>query len=296
MVLRQLESFQIVMMTLNMTTAANELHLTPAAVSLQIRRLRNEVGAELFTRVGRNLVPTQAAKRLQRDLVPLMNALKAIREDFPPETKKEDTRPFVLASGIGTLLYQLRQPLTELRRKFPVNDIEVRIGATDTIIRGLESKQIDLGFVALPLEAPAIQLDPLFREELVFLTSASTPKTFRKIVSVQDLSNCPMILYQSGATRALIDRMAARNGLSLLVRMEVDDTESIKKLVEAGFGFSILPANTLSNCSGIRTFRIREERLFRDIALATALSAYPRKLTAEIIEFFKGTRDPRRRR
>ena len=88
MELRQLETFRIVMNTLNMTAAAKRVFLSPAAVSLQIKHLSDELGTELFSRVGRKLVPTSAAKRLQQHLDPLMDVLQAIHEDFPPEIEQ----------------------------------------------------------------------------------------------------------------------------------------------------------------------------------------------------------------
>ena len=66
MELRQLETFRVVMATLSMTEAARRVYLSPAAVSLQMKRLSDELGADLFTRVGNKLVPTSAATRPQR--------------------------------------------------------------------------------------------------------------------------------------------------------------------------------------------------------------------------------------
>ena len=109
-----------------------------------------------------------------------------------------------------------------------------------------------------------------------------------KSISLKDLSSLPMIIYPSGTnTRAIIDRMLQSHGISLRVKMELDNTEAIKKLVEAGFGASILPQEALRKCSLIRTFRIQEEHLCREVALATTQSAYPRKLTTTISEYLK---------
>ncbi len=79
-----------------------------------------------------------------------------------------------------------------------------------------------------------------------------------------------MILYPEGSsTRVLINGIARKHGISLRVTMEADDTEAIKKLVEAGFGASILPEKALRNSPLIKTLRIAGERLYRELALAT---------------------------
>ncbi len=97
-----------------------------------------------------------------------------------------------------------------------------------------------------------------------------------------------MILYSRGSsTRTLIDAMMQKHKLSLRVTMEADDTEAIKKLVEAGFGASILPEKALQNSPLIRTFRIQGEPLYREIAFATPVNAYPRRLTTVIAEYLR---------
>jgi DNA-binding transcriptional LysR family regulator len=282
MELRQLETFRIVMATRNMTSAAKQVYLSPAAVSLQLKNLSDELGTELFARVGRQLIPTPAAMLLEQHLGRLMEVLQTIRQDFPSDSEC-DTRPFVLATGLTTLIYQLRKPLAELRKKFPRNDIQVRIGTTEEIISQLEHREADLGIVSLPVSAPNIQLVPLFREEMLFLVSARLRKNYRATVNLKELAGVPMILYPSGTNmRSIIDRMLQNQGVTLRVTMELDNTEAIKKLVEAGFGASILPEKALSKSPLLRTLRIQGEHAGREVALAISQTARPRKLTAVI--------------
>ena len=75
---------------------------------------------------------------------------------------------------------------------------------------------------------------------------------------------------------------------SLEVSMEADDTEAIKRLVESGFGYSILPMHALREPSCFfETFRIEGHHLNRSLALAMARTEYPRKLTESIAEFLR---------
>lgn len=287
MELRQLETFRVVMNTLSMSAAAKQLYLSPSAVSLQIRHLGEELGTELFIPSGGRLVPTSDARRLQRDLDPIIGALHAIREDFPSKIER-DARPFVLATGSTTLIYQLPGPLDELRDKYPRNDIRVWSATTQSILSSLEHKQVDLGIVSLPVEAPNIQLEPLFREEMLALVQASSAHQNGKTIGLKDLIAMPMILYSIGTTeRTIIDRIAHTHGISWRVVMEVDCTESIKKFVEAGFGASILPKNALRDTPRLRKFEIEEVHPFRELALATARTAHPRKLTTEIAAYLR---------
>jgi DNA-binding transcriptional LysR family regulator len=287
MELRQLETFRLVMATLSMTEAAKRVYLSPAAVSLQVKHLSDELGADLFTRVGNKLVPTAAANRMYQHLSGLMDMLHTIREDFPPEAEC-DSRPFVLGTGPTTLIYQLRRPLSHLRKRFPRNEIRVHVAPTQDIIYELEWKQIDLGIVSLPVDAPTLRLAPLFKEEMLVLMNARAATKYGKRISVKELATIPMILYSRGSsTRTLIDAMMQKHGLSLRVTMEAEDTEAIKKLVEAGFGASILPEKALRNSPLTRTLKIQGERLFRELAFATPANAHPRLLTTVIADYLR---------
>lgn len=285
MELRQLETFQIVMSTLNMTAAAGKVYLSPAAVSLQIKNLSDELGVELFYRSGRKLVPTSAARRLATHITPLIDAIRAIREEFPQDSVL-DTRPFVLATGLTTLIYQLRGPLGRIRKRFPKNDIQVRIGTTEHIVEGLESMQFDLGIVSLPLDRPNLRLRPLFREEMLLVGNARSAAFQRKSVTLAQLQQIPLILYPAGTnTRAIIDRFSESHNVRLRVAMELDNTEAIKKMIEAGFGASILPENALRGLRMLRKLRIEGASLYREVALAMQRSAYARKLTTAIADY-----------
>jgi DNA-binding transcriptional LysR family regulator len=87
----------------------------------------------------------------------------------------------------------------------------------------------------------------------------------------------------------MIDRFFAELGISPRVIMEADDTEAIKRLVEAGFGYSILPQFALrARGSHFQTLRVPGHRLIREQALAMPKTEYPRALTNAIAEFLRG--------
>jgi DNA-binding transcriptional LysR family regulator len=88
--------------------------------------------------------------------------------------------------------------------------------------------------------------------------------------------------------RVIIDSFFAQAGIEPRVVMEAADTEAIKRLVESGFGYSILPAFSLKGQSRFfHTMRIAGYKLMRSQALAMANTAYPRALTLTIVDFIR---------
>src|SRR2546429_188823 len=82
------------------------LHLSPAAVSLQLQKLSAELRLDLFVRSGKRLAPTPAALRLAEHARAVINQVRDIREEFKNDPGA-DTRPFHLATGATTLIYRL---------------------------------------------------------------------------------------------------------------------------------------------------------------------------------------------
>jgi DNA-binding transcriptional LysR family regulator len=106
-----------------------------------------------------------------------------------------------------------------------------------------------------------------------------------------ELANVPFLLYPKRSNvRRVIDRFFSDMGVTPRVFMEADDTEAIKRLVESGFGYSILPEHALRGRSQFfQKFRIEGHRLTRTLALAMAQTECPRKLTESIAGFLRAT-------
>jgi DNA-binding transcriptional LysR family regulator len=291
----QLEVFLAVMDSSSMTRAAETIHLSPGAVSIQLHNLANEVHAELFVHQGKRLVPTPAARRLAEHARAVVKLMKQIGQEFERDVST-DTRPFQFATGVTTLIYQLGGPLRLLRKQYPDADIRVTVGVTEQIVTGLLDRRFDLGLISLPVAEGDLRIIPLFDEELLVIRPSIKKVRGSRIRSmkVSELAAASFLLYPKHSNvRRVIDQFFRELNLTLEVTMEADDTEAIKRLVESGFGYSILPMHALREPSCFfETFRIEGHRLNRSLALAMARTEYPRKLTESIAEFLRAQLTP----
>src|SRR5260370_769931 len=119
-----------------MARAAEKIHLSPGAVSLQLHNLAGELHTELFVRRGKRLIPTPAALRLAERAKEVVKLMGHIKQEFENDLSK-DVRPFHLATGVTTLIYQLGRPLRQLRKRYPNAEIRVTVGVTEEMIAGL---------------------------------------------------------------------------------------------------------------------------------------------------------------
>jgi DNA-binding transcriptional LysR family regulator len=288
----QLQLFLAVMESPSMTRAAEKIHLSPGAVSLQLHNLAEELNTELFVRRGKKLVPTPAAMRLAEHAREVVKMMGHIRQEFENDLSK-DVRPFHFATGVTTLIYQLGEPLRQLRKRYPNAEIRVTVGVTEEMVTGLLDRRFDLALISLPIAEENLTLVPLFDEELLVIRPSANKVGSGHVCSLRasELVDTPFLLYPKRSNmRLVIDQFFKDIGVTPHVVMEADDTEAIKRLVESGFGHSVLPEHALRGHSNFfQKYRVTGHRLTRSLALAMPRTDSPRKLTESIASFLRST-------
>ena len=260
--------------------------------SLQLHHLAVELHAELFVRSGKRFLPTPAAERLADLAKTVVSQMRVIEQEFANDPTL-DVRPFHLATGATTLIHRLGRPLRLLRKQYPHAQIQVTVSPTEEMVAGLLDRQFDLAVISLPFEEPSLDVLPLYEEELLILRPSAKPCRGAKIrdISQEELASAGFILYPRRSNmRAIIEAFFRDLGIAPQVAMEADDTEVIKKLVETGFGYSILPESALQDSPRFfEIFRVQGRRIVRNQALAMVKSEYPRGLTVSIAKFLQST-------
>lgn len=290
--IRQLEIFLAVMESGSVTRAAERVYLSPGAVSLQLHNLATGLGAELFVRCGKRFTPTPAAVRLSELATGLMRQVHEIEHEFARDASI-DIRPFHLATGATTLIHRLGSPLRLLRERYPRTSIRVTVCPTEEMVAGLHDRKFDLALISLPYDESNLTVMPLYDEELLILRPSNKPVSGAAVgnISAEELSLAKFLLYPKRSNmRTIIDGFFRELKISPQVAMEADDTEVIKKLVETGFGYSILPESALRvQPRFYHLFRVPDHKLVRRQALAMIQSEYPRALTLSIARFLQRT-------
>lgn len=288
---RQLELFIAVMECSSITKAAKRVSLSPGAISLQLHNLAADLRTELFVRTGKQLQPTPAAHRLAELAVSVLGQVRNITHEFQNDPAA-DTRPFHFATGATALIHQLGGPLRRLRRHFPNTPFKITVCATEDMAIGLLERRFDLALISLPFEDEHLSILPTFEEEMVMLKPSAKPVRTWHVGSIPPaaLADASFILYaRRSNVRAIIDGFFRDIGVTPRVIMEADDTEVMRRLVEAGFGYSILPEHALrGHPRFFHPLRVDGRRLTRQQALATVRSEHPRALTAAVARFLHG--------
>jgi LysR family nitrogen assimilation transcriptional regulator len=255
-----------------------------------MQNLASDLRTELFVRSGKRLVATPAAFRLADHARGVLHQVRELEHDFKNDPAT-DTRPFAFATGATTLIHRLGRPLRLLRKRYPKTEIHVTVAPTEEILAGLTNRAFDLGLISLPVHADNMRILPLFEEELLLLRPSAVRVRSGHVGTMQasELAAARFLLYPKRSNmRSIIDGFFSEIGIAPRVVMEADDTEAIKRLVESGFGSSILPEFALRGGTHFfHKYRIAGHRLIRRQALAMVKTEYPRALTESVAEFLQ---------
>lgn len=253
------------------TAAAAEIDSTQASVSELVARLERELGMPLFTRGGRRLVPTAAARELRPHA---LRAVSAIGEGIGAITALRS-----LDGGIctfGVLRNAAYYDLSDLVETFHLRHPHVRVrlvGLNSALVaESIAAGEIEAGLVVLPVAASGLAVTPLFRDEVVY---ASANRAARGgAVDIEEIAAAKLVLYDAYAgwndptRRQLLERARAR-GLALEPAIEVEHVETALGLVAAGTVDTIVSrtiAESEAFPDGIRTFPLSEP-LYDTVAL-----------------------------
>ncbi|HEX8473411.1 MAG TPA: LysR family transcriptional regulator [Pyrinomonadaceae bacterium] len=245
MEIRQLRAFTAIAETHTFTAAALRVHVTQAAISMQIRQLEHEIGLPLFIRTPRRVVLTEAGEKLLERARAILREHDAALAELAELAGAERGRLRVGSASAMVSADPLPRILKELRRRHPNAEVSVTSGTSETLVRQILAGELDVAFVSLPVGARGVETEALNQDELIAIASPRHPLAKQRVVSAFALAGEKLILGERGGnTRRLIDEFFAEAGLKPTVAMELSRQAAIKRMVETDMGVGIVPRKT----------------------------------------------------
>jgi DNA-binding transcriptional LysR family regulator len=246
MEIRQLRAFLAIAETGTFTAAAERVHVTQAAISMQIRQLERETGAKLFVRAPRRVILTEAGEKLLDRAQLILREYDAALEELAALTGAEKGRLRIGSASAMVSADPLPHILRELKKTHPGVETSVASGTSAELVQRILSGELDAAFVSLPVDARGIQTEVLSEDSLVAIASPRHRLGKQKVVSAYALAGEKLILGERGGnTRRLIDQFFAHAGVSLKVTMELSRLAAIKRMVEEDMGVGIVPLQSV---------------------------------------------------
>ena len=237
---RALRSFVVLANQLHFGRAANLLHLSQPALSKQIRKLEDEIGAPLFYRNTGGTSLSAAGATLARDAGDL---LARCDEAFLRAQRAGRGEIGTLDIGFGIATYELvPRVIARYRSRYPEIHVSLRDMASAEQVAALRDGRLDVGFIRLP--APDdLAVQPAATERLIL----ALPATAGDIQTMADLHGLPLVLQSRQRTRYVFDQVmavCAAFHVTPYIAQEVTEFPTALALVASGVGFSLVPRSS----------------------------------------------------
>lgn len=243
--LTQLKLFRDIARELSFIKVAKQNHISQPAVSVHIKKLEHELGTQLLTRTPHNIRLTPEGMVILSDVKKIMYLCEnlKIRSNYQQESMEGNIRVAAIHS-FG--MYEVGEFLSSFMQAYPKIHIHLEFRRSDEIYSMLLSERIDIGVVAYPEKRTRIEALPLGQDELVLIVDKNHRFWGKKSIKLEQIDNEPFVAFEEGIpTREAIDEILKQRGLDVDIRMTNDNIYTLKKVVAAGIGVSIVPVSAV---------------------------------------------------
>ena len=267
--------------------AARELNVSQSSISVQIRQFENYLGHTLFNRLKKGVERTESgevvfqfAEEVFHDVDRIWNDLEAM------ERQIKGTLSIGTINSFG--IYTLPGVLKEFTSRFPEVKVTVQFGGPRQLAEMLQSGKVDIAVVNSSRRYGGLTGVALREMKMFLVAPPDHPLASLETVNPRELENHPFIGYEEGSeTRMMMDAFFRRMSLSVEYALESSNVATVKHMVMAGLGLSVLPETAVGDeIRGGRLVRIDVQGLY----MAQRITLYyktNRTLTPTRREFLK---------
>ncbi|WP_024850757.1 LysR family transcriptional regulator [Hydrogenovibrio kuenenii] len=246
---RRLQVFYTVAKVLSFTKAAETLHMTQPAVTLQVKQLEEFFNTRLFDRTHNKISLTDAGKIVYDYAEKILDHYDKMNSEVR-ELTGEVTGSLLIGASTTIAEYMLPSLLGAFKKQFEDVNIRLQVGNTDAIVAMVENNMIDLGVVEAPVYNKNLEVEVCRLDEMVLIVPLGHPLSNRDKISVEDIRKYHYISREEGSgSRSVIDSYIREQGLSysdLRVVMELGSPEAVKMAVESDVGVAIVSRTTIT--------------------------------------------------
>lgn len=242
--LRQLRVFESAARHLSLTRAAEELHLTPPAVSIQIRQLEGHAHADLFERVGRGIKLTEAGEEVLARTREILGHIRGAEEAIEGLASLE--RGLLDVAVINAGDYFFPWLIAAFRDNHPRIRVRLSVGNREELLERLAAHEVDLAVMSHPPTQAAFTAESFAPHPHVIVAAPGHPLARKRSVPLEAIASEPLVTREPGsATRLAMEQAFAEAGVVPRIEMEIASNETIKQAVAAGFGVGFLSAHAV---------------------------------------------------
>ncbi|WP_442601362.1 LysR family transcriptional regulator [Paenibacillus sp. KN14-4R] len=270
MELRQLLYFVKVARKQHVTQASEELRVAQSAVSRQIHMLEEELGVTLFVQKGRNVQLTSVGRlflsRIEGIMTDLEKAVNEIQEFLDP-----DAGEIRIGFPHSVVLTLLPTVIAAFRKDHPNVKFLLKQGTYNSLIKDVSKAEIDLAFISpFPESHEHVTGQILLTEELFAILPPGHMLAEYNGIRLEQLKDEPFVMFsESYSLRSIVMDACLKSGFTPKIEFEAEETDTIRGLVAAGMGVSLLPELALAEYTHLKPVKVKiiEPKVTRTVGL-----------------------------
>lgn len=242
--LRQLKVFEAVARHLSFSRAAEELHLTQPAVSMQVQSLEEIAGLPLTEQIGKKIRLTAAGEEVARQARRIAQQLREAEEALVAMKGAEGGR--LVIGVVSTAKYFAPSLLAEFKRRHPGIELRLSVNNRSAVVRQLADNEIDLAIMGVPPRDFETVAEVFAEHPLIFIAAPDHPLAKKKRIAPATLAGEILLIREPGSgTRSALERYLDEHKLSAGETMEMGSNETLKQAVMAGLGIAFISEHTI---------------------------------------------------
>jgi DNA-binding transcriptional LysR family regulator len=243
--LNQLQIFLKITQTHSITRAAEELHLTQPAVSIQLKNFQNQFDIPLTEVVGRKVHITDFGKEIADSAQKILDQVSAI--NVKTHEYKGQLVGRLKISVVSTGKYVMPHFLTDFMNRHPGVQLVMDVTNKTQVIESIVENEVDFSLVSiLPTSLRVEKLELL--QNRLFLVGHAKHQYKKSLYDKRIFDELPLIYRELGSgTRQAMERFIEKNNITAIKKIELTSNEAVKQAVLAGLGYSIMPLIGLKN-------------------------------------------------
>lgn len=243
--LHQLKIFLKVAQTLNITKAADELHLTQPAVSIQLKNFQDQFEVPLIEVINKRIYVTDFGKEIVVAAEKILAEVSAISDKM--HAYKGELTGKLKLSVVSTGKYIAPYFIADFMKQHKGIELILDVTNKAQVIKSLENNEVDFSLVSVLPDNILIEKEKLMQNKLFVVGNRDEHfpnKTYNKSIFEQ----IPLINREQGSgTRHVMEKFIKKNNLPVKMKMELTSNEAVKQAVIAGLGYSIMPLIGIKN-------------------------------------------------
>jgi LysR family transcriptional regulator, low CO2-responsive transcriptional regulator len=242
--LRQIKIFICAAKHLSFSKAADELNITAAAVSLQMKEMEKDIDVPLFNKENRKLRLSLEGEHFLIYALKVISTLDQAKEAID-NLRGKQMKPLRIGL-VSTTRYFFPTVLAEFQKIHPNVQLKVDVKNREQLIQALHNGDIDIAIMGKPPATLNVQTEIIAKHPHVFIASINHPLAFQKNLAAEVLNRVEIITREQGSgTRYVMEKYFSTHNLSPLVRIEISGNETIKQAVIANLGISFISSHTI---------------------------------------------------